>query len=82
VIKADSTGYYFHFYGIDARYDSNEPLVLEPKSKTLLVRPFYWDQMIMQDDEERRIDPSQRKISMYFVGGPYSWNTDIWFEIK
>jgi len=82
VIRADSSGYYDHFYGIDAEYVSEEPLVLEPKSKTMLVRPFYWDQMILQDNQEQRIDPSERKITLNFVGGPYSWNTDIWFEIK
>lgn len=82
VIKADSSGYYDHFYGINAEYVSDEPLLLESKSRTLLVRPFYWDQMILQNDEEQRIEPSQRKITMNFVGGPYSWNTDIWFDIK
>jgi len=31
-------------YGIDAYISDGEPIVLEPKSRTLLARPFYWDQ--------------------------------------
>ncbi len=31
-------------YGIDAHIFDGESIVLEPESKTLLARPFYWDQ--------------------------------------
>ena len=32
-----------YFYGIDALYDG-KPITLAPHSKTMIARPFYWDQ--------------------------------------
>ncbi|MCE9653576.1 MAG: hypothetical protein K8Q89_11095 [Nitrosarchaeum sp.] len=83
VIKAQPVGYYENLYGIDARYESDETLVLEPYSKTLLVRPFYWNQNTFENfDDEQRVDARQHKMIAKFVGDNYAWNGDTWFEIK
>ena len=82
-IRADSSGYYDHFYGIDARNESDESITLEPNSKRLLVRPFYWDQMTFENfDEEYRLEPSSRKMTATFVAREYTWKDNTWFEIK
>lgn len=82
-IRADSKGYYDHFYGIDARNESDNPIIIEPGSKTLLVRPFYWDQMTFENlDKEHRVEPSSRKMTATFVAGEHTWKDDVWFEIK
>ncbi len=83
VIKAQPVGYYENLYGIDARYESDEILVLEPYSKTLLVRPFYWNQNTFENfDDEQRVDVRQHKMIATFVGDNYAWNGDRGFEIK
>jgi len=58
IIKAQQIGYYDNLYGIDARYESDAPAEFEPNSKTLLVRPFYWNQNTFEnfDDEQRLMD--------------------------
>ena len=82
-IRADSKGYYDHFYGIDARNESDNSITIEPGSKVLLVRPFYWDQMTFENlDEEQRVEPSSRKMTATFVAGEHTWKDDTWFEIK
>ena len=82
-IRADSSGYYDHFYGIDATNESDSSITIEPNSKVLLVRPFYWDQMTFENlDEEHRLEPSSRKMKATFVAREYSWKDDTWFEIK
>lgn len=83
VIKAQDVGYYDNLYGIDARYESDELLVLEPNSKTLLVRPFYWNQNTFDNfDDAQRVDTRQHKMIAKFVGEKYAWNDDVWFEVK
>ncbi|QLH06499.1 hypothetical protein [Nitrosopumilus ureiphilus] len=83
VIKAQPVGYYENLYGINARYESDEPFILEPNSKTLLVRPFYWNQMTFQNfDDEQRLEPRQHKMIAKFVGENHAWNDDVMFEIK
>ena len=82
-IRADSSGYYDHFYGIDARNESDSSITLEPNSKVLLVRPFYWNQMTFENiDDEHRLEPSSRKMIATFVAGEHAWKDDMWFEIK
>ena len=82
-IRADSKGYYSHFYGIDARNESNESITIEPNSRVLLVRPFYWDQMTFENlDEEYRAEPGSRKMTATLVAGEHTWKDDTWFEIK
>ena len=82
-IRADSKGYYDHFYGIDARNESDNSIIVEPNSKALLVRPFYWDQMTFENlDEEHRLEPSSRKMTATFVAREHTWKDNTWFEIK
>ena len=82
-IRADSKGYYSHFYGIDARNESDDSIIVEPNSKILLVRPFYWDQMTFENpDEEHRIESGLRKMTATFVAEKHTWKDDVWFEIK
>ena len=67
-IRADSKGYYDHFYGIDARNESDNSIIVESNSRVLLVRPFYWDQMTFENlDEEHRVESSSRKMTATFV---------------
>ena len=81
--RADSKGYYDHFYGIDARNESDDSIIVEPNSKILLVRPFYWDQMTFENpDEEHRIESGLRKMTATFVAEKHTWKDDVWFEIK
>jgi hypothetical protein len=83
VIKTQPVGYYDNMYGIDARYESDEMIVLEPETRTLLVRPFYWDQTTFQGfDDEKRLDSREHKMIATFVGGNYTWNNDVWFAIR
>ncbi|MCE9652514.1 MAG: hypothetical protein K8Q89_05595 [Nitrosarchaeum sp.] len=83
VIKAQPVGYYENLYGIDARYESDKPIVLEPGSKTLLARPFYWNQNTFQNlDDEQRVEPREHKMIATFVAGSNAWSDDIWFGIK
>lgn len=83
VIKSQPIGYYDNLYGIDAVYESDEPVEFEPKSKTLLARPFYWNQNTFENfDDEQRVDARQHKMMVKFVGENYSWNDDMSFEIK
>ena len=83
VIKTEPVGYYENMYGIEARYESDEPITLEPNSKTLLVRPFYWNQTTFHNfEEEQRLDPKQYKIISKFVGENYDWSGEAWVEIK
>jgi len=83
VIKAQDIGYYDNLYGINVRYESDEPLVLEPDSKTLLVRPFYWNQNTFQGfDDEKRLDSREHKMIAKFVGENHAWNDDVWFAIR
>lgn len=83
VIKAEPVGYYENLYGIDARYESEKTITIEAKSKTPLVRPFYWNQTTFQNfDEEQRLESKQYKMIAKFVGDNNSWNDDLWFEIK
>ena len=71
------------FYGIDARNESGNSITIEPNSKTLLVRPFYWDQMTFENfDEEHRLKQSSRKMTATFVAGEHTWKDNTWFEIK
>ncbi len=82
-IRADSKGYYDHFYGIDARNESGNSITVEPNSKALLVRSFYWDQMTFDNlDEEHRLEPSPRKMTATFVAGEHTWKDNTGFEIK
>ncbi|QMU54760.1 MAG: hypothetical protein GKS07_07660 [Nitrosopumilus sp.] len=82
-IRADSKGYYSHFYGIDARNESGNSITIEPGSKMLLVRPFYWDPMTFENfDDEHRVESSSRKMTATFVAGEHTWKDDTWFEIK
>ena len=82
-IRADSSGYYDHFYGIDARNESDNPISIEPNSKALLVRPFYWDQVTFENlEDEQRLEPSSRKMTATFVAGEHTWKDGAWFEIK
>ena len=46
--QVNGTGAYRYFYGIDALYDG-KPISLEPHSKTLIARPFYWDQSDLRE---------------------------------
>ena len=83
VVKTEPVGYYENMYGIEARYESDEPITLEPNSKTLLVRPFYWNQTTFHNfEEEQRLDPKQYKIISKFVGDNYDWSGEAWVEIK
>ncbi len=83
VIKTEPVGYYENLYGIEARYESDEPITLEPKSKTLLVRPFYWNQITFHDlEEKQRLVPKQYKMISKFVGDNYDWSDEEWVEIK
>lgn len=83
VLKTEPVGYYENLYGIEARYESDEPITLEPNSKTLLVRPFYWNQTTFHNfEEEQRLDPKQYKIISKFVGDNYDWSGEAWIEIK
>ena len=82
-IRADSKGYYSHFYGIDARNESGNSITIEPESKVLLVRPFYWDQMTFENlDEEYRVEEGSRKITATLVAREHTWKDDTQFEIK
>ena len=82
-IRADSKGYYSHFYGIDARNESGNSITIEPGTKALLVRPFYWDQMTFENlDEEYRVEEGSRKITATLVAGEHTWKDNTWFEIK
>ncbi|WP_182134698.1 hypothetical protein [Nitrosopumilus sp. b1] len=45
-----------------------------------MARTFYWDQNDPSDDD--RIDQGKRKMRMTFSAGPYSWNTDAWFDVR
>lgn len=82
-IRADSKGYYSHFYGIDARNESDNSITIEPNSKAVLVRPFYWDQMTFENiDEEYRVEQGSRKMTATFVAREHTWKDDLWFEIK
>lgn len=41
--QVNGTGAHRYFYGIDAFYEG-KPITLAPHSKTMIARPFYWDQ--------------------------------------
>lgn len=83
VIKTEPVGYFENLYGIEARYELDKPITLDPKSKTLLVRPFYWNQITFHNfEEEQRLDPKQYKMISKFVGENYDWSDEVWFEIK
>ena len=82
-IRADSKGYYDHFYGIDARNESGNAIIVEPNSKMLLVRPFYWDQMTFENlDDEHRTEQGSRKMTATLVAREYTWKDNTWFEIR
>lgn len=83
VIKAEPVGYYENLYGIDAIYESDKSIVLEPNSEILLVRPFYWNQTTFTNiDEQQRLIPKQYQMIARFVGEDQTWDDDVWFEIK
>ena len=84
VIKTQPVGYYDQLYGIDARNESDEMIVLDPESRTLLARPFYWNQTTFSGlDDEQRLEPREYKMMAKFVGeGNNTWSDDAWFEVK
>lgn len=83
VIKAEPNGYYDHFYGIDAVKESGKSVVLEPKSKTLLARPFHWDQKTFSDFSDwQRLEPGMRLITADITSGSNTWSSEAWVEIK
>ncbi|MGI0018183.1 MAG: hypothetical protein ACREA1_05700 [Nitrosotalea sp.] len=47
--QVNGTGAHRYFYGIDAFYEG-KPITLEPHSKTMIARPFYWDQRTLGSD--------------------------------
>ena len=82
-IRADSKGYYSHFYGIDARNESDNSITIEPNSKVVLVRPFYWDQMTFENlDEEYRIEEGSRKMTATLVSREHTWKDETLFDVK
>jgi hypothetical protein len=85
VIKGIDVGYYDNLYRIEANDYSSKKTILEPHSRTLLVRPFYWDQNTFWSDgiPPQRLESRQYKMEMSF--GSYHgivWNDEVWFEIK
>lgn len=57
-------------YGIDSYdFDATDPIVLEPHSKTLLVRSFVWNQKTMMSDvEPHQVPAGTYRIAMSFAG--------------
>ena len=84
VIKTQPVEYYDQLYGIDARNESDEMIVLNPESRTLLARTFYWNQTTFSGlDDEQRLEPREYKMMAKFVGeGNHTWSDDVWFEVK
>ena len=72
--QVNGTGAYRYFYDIDASYDG-KPISLEPHSKTLIARPFYWDQ------SDLREQPILHKVitGNYIVDTSFgSYNGTVW----
>jgi hypothetical protein len=81
--QVNGTGAYRYFYGIDAIYDG-KPISLEPHSKTIIARPFYWDQSDLRDQSvSRKVIPGNYIVDVSF--GSYNgtvWDNDIPIVIK
>ena len=81
--QVNGTGAYRYFYGIDSLYDG-KPISLEPHSKTLIARPFYWDQSDLRDQlMPHKVIPGNYIVDVSF--GSYNgtvWNNDVPIVIK
>jgi hypothetical protein len=81
--QVNGTGAYRYFYGIDALYDG-KPISLEPHSKTIIARPFYWDQSDLRDQSvSRKVIPGNYIVDVSF--GSYNgtvWDNDVPIVIK
>lgn len=80
--QVNDTGTFRYFYGIDA-YD-HKSLVLEPHSKTIIARPFYWDQSDLRTGSIiQKVIPGHYRIDASF--GSYNgtvWDNDVLVTIK
>jgi hypothetical protein len=80
--QVNDTGASRYFYGIDA-YD-HKSLVLEPHSKTIIARPFYWDQSDLRPESiTHKVIPGHYHIDASF--GSYNgtvWDNDVLVTIR
>lgn len=68
VYHQNKRGTYQYLYTIDAIYEGT-PITLEPNSKTLVARAFYWDQKTFSYSIlPHRLEPGDYKIDMSFSG--------------
>ena len=81
--QVNGTGAYRYFYGIDALYDG-KPIPLEPHSKTMIARPFYWDQSDLREQSvSHKVIPGNYIVDVSF--GSYNgtvWDNDVHITIK
>lgn len=81
--QVNGTGAYRYFYGIDASYDGKS-ISLEPHSKTMIARPFYWDQSDLRDQSvPHKVIPGDYIVDVSF--GSYNgtvWDNDVPIVIK
>jgi len=83
VYNKNQKGSYVFFYAILAMYD-DQPMVLEPKSKTLLARAFYWDQQTFRYmTPPQWVGPGTYIIDSSFTGyNGTVWDTEAPISIK
>jgi hypothetical protein len=83
VYNKNQKGSYVFFYAILAMYDG-QPMVLEPKSKTLLARAFYWDQQTFRYmTPPQWVGPGTYIIDSSFTGyNGTIWDTEAPISIK
>lgn len=81
--QVNDTGAYRYFYGAEA-INGGKPIILEPHSVTMIVRPFYWDQSDLRAESNlHKVVPGKYHVDLSF--GSYNgsvWSNDVSIVIK